>query len=82
MVCLRNKGLDPLSFKNRMSIALFTHIGTLENYHFPQVDDFQNVNEVNFQVDGAPPHYNVCVTDSLNEKVPSRWIHSMASKKP
>lgn len=73
MVCLRNKGLDPLSFKNRISMALFTYIGTLENYNFPQVDDFQNINEVNFQFDGAP-HNNVCVRDSLNEKSPNRWI--------
>lgn len=46
----------------------------LENFCFPQIDEFDNVNMMYFQQDGAPAHYKDFVRVALNNKFEQRWI--------
>ena len=41
---------------------------------WPLLRDRQDINELLFQQDGAPPHYGLRVQQWLNDHFPSRWI--------
>jgi hypothetical protein len=46
----------------------------LVNFLWPQLENLDNIDELWFQQDGAPPHYATLVRDWLDENFEDRWI--------
>lgn len=64
---MKNRVMGPFYFvENTINGVVYLYI--LINYCFPHLDELENIQELNFQQDGAPPHFSEFVTDALNEK--------------
>lgn len=46
----------------------------LNEYVWPQISQWDNVADIIFQQDGAPPHFAIIVRDWLDEHFPGRWL--------
>lgn len=69
----KNQVIGPFFFAEK-SVNGNVYLDMLENFCFPQIDEFDNVNMMYFQQDGAPAHYKDFVRVALNNKFEQRWI--------
>ena len=53
-----------------------------EDYVWPMVSAWDNINDVIFMQDGAPPHFANVVRAGLDEKFPGRWLGRREKSKP
>lgn len=70
---MKNRVIGPFFFAEK-TINGVVYLDMLINYCFPQLDELENIHQLHFQQDGAPPHFSALVTDALNEKFGDRWI--------
>lgn len=70
---MKNRLIGPFFFAEK-TINGIVYLDMLINYCFPQLDELENIQQLHFQQDGAPPHFSAFVTDTLNEKFGHRWI--------
>ena len=50
------------------------YLQMLEDYVWPIVSGWENIDELVFMHDGAPPHFARSVRDWLDQKFPGRWL--------
>lgn len=64
--------LGPFFFPKTVTGASFLKI--MEEEMIPAISSMFDLNEIIFQLDGAPGHWSRFVREFLDEKFPSRWI--------
>ena len=69
----KTKVYGPFFFQEK-TINGFVYLDMLENFLIPQIDEDDQEGEIQFQQDGAPPHYLKNVRDFLDLRFPGRWI--------
>jgi len=51
-----------------------SYLQVLEDYVWPIVSGWENIDELVFMHDGAPPHFALSVRTWLDQKLPGRWL--------
>lgn len=68
----RRKVYGPFFF-GEATVTGTSYLDTLEQWLFPQLEQYEPENFI-FQQDGAPPHWHNAVREWLNVTLPDRWI--------
>ena len=50
------------------------YLEMLKDFFWPQIQNMRKCQQIYFQQDGAPAHYNLNVRNWLGSKLPGRWI--------
>jgi len=64
--------IGPYLLRDTMNAERYRQI--LEYYAWPIVSGWENVDELIFMHDGAPPHFALSVRALLDQKIPGRWL--------
>lgn len=69
----KTKVYGPFFFQEK-TVNGIVYLDMLEQFLIPQIDADDQEGHIQFQQDGAPPHYLTDVRDCLNMRFPGRWI--------
>ena len=61
-------------FISRDTINAQRYLIMLQENIWPEVNTWENIEELIFMQDGAPPHFATVVREWLNEHFPGRWL--------
>jgi len=64
--------IDPYLLRDTMNVERYLHM--LKDYVWPIVSGWENIDELVFMHDGAPPHFALSVRAWLKQKFPGRWL--------
>ena len=64
--------IGPYLLRNTMNAE--SYLQMLEYYVWPMVCGWENIDELVFMHDGAPPHFPQSVRAWLDQKFPGRWL--------
>lgn len=67
----KSKVYGPFFFAEK-TVTGIAYLDMLEHWLFPQLEE--DLEDLVFQQDGAPPHWHCEVRNFLNEKLPQKWI--------
>ena len=70
--------VGPVFLEERVTGVLYL-AKILNETVFPYLEENDRDEELIFQQDGAPPHYENVVRSALNEKLPGRWMRRRGS---
>jgi len=66
------KVIGPYLLRDTMNTE--SYLQMLEDYVWPIISDWENIDELVFMYDGAPPHFALDVRAWLDKKFPGRWL--------
>jgi len=64
--------IGPYLMRDTMNAERYLQM--LEDYLWPKVSGWENVDELVFMHDGAPPQFALSVRAWLDQKIPGRWL--------
>jgi len=64
--------IDPYLLRDTMNAERYLQM--LEDYEWPIISGWENIDELVFMHDGAPPHFALSVCAWLDQKFPGRWL--------
>jgi len=66
------KVIGPYLLRDTMNAERYLQM--LEDYVWPMISGWENIDELVFMHDGAPPHFALGVRAWLDQKFPGRWL--------